>query len=80
MGCRAGGTVTEEPRLVHVIQGDYAVATRADTVLTAVLGSCVAACLHDPLAGVGGMNHFLLPETRGSASTRVLYGARPWSS
>ncbi|MFY9350811.1 MAG: chemotaxis protein CheD [Sphingobium sp.] len=27
---------------------------------TTVLGSCVAACLYDPLARVGGMNHFLL--------------------
>lgn len=28
-----------------------------------LLGSCVAACLYDPVAGVGGMNHFLLPHT-----------------
>jgi chemotaxis protein CheD len=26
-----------------------------------VLGSCVAACIRDPLAGIGGMNHFMLP-------------------
>jgi chemotaxis protein CheD len=26
-----------------------------------ILGSCVSACVHDPVAGVGGMNHFLLP-------------------
>ncbi len=31
------------------------------TVITTVLGSCVAVCLYDPLAKVGGMNHFLLP-------------------
>ena len=30
-------------------------------VLTTILGSCVAACIRDPVAGVGGMNHFLLP-------------------
>ena len=30
-------------------------------VLTTLLGSCVAACIRDPMAGVGGMNHFLLP-------------------
>lgn len=30
-------------------------------VLTTVLGSCVSACLHDLDAGVGGMNHFMLP-------------------
>ncbi len=27
-----------------------------------VLGSCVAVCLHDPVARVGGMNHFVLPD------------------
>lgn len=27
-----------------------------------VLGSCVAACIRDPDAAVGGMNHFMLPE------------------
>lgn len=31
-------------------------------LLVTVLGSCVAACLRDPHTGVGGMNHFMLPE------------------
>jgi chemotaxis protein CheD len=31
------------------------------TAVTTVLGSCVAVCLHDPAAGIGGVNHFLLP-------------------
>ena len=31
-------------------------------VLDTVLGSCIAACLFDPVTGVGGMNHFMLPE------------------
>jgi chemotaxis protein CheD len=30
-------------------------------VLTTILGSCIAACIWDSVAGVGGMNHFLLP-------------------
>lgn len=29
--------------------------------ISTVLGSCVAVCLWDPQARVGGMNHFLLP-------------------
>ena len=44
---------------VTVISGDYQIATR-DTVLTTLLGSCVAACLYDPLQHLIGMNHFLL--------------------
>ncbi len=46
---------------VHVVQGEHFITDNADAVLTTLLGSCVAACIHDPVAGVGGMNHFLLP-------------------
>lgn len=46
---------------VHIIQGEYKVINDPNVVLTTILGSCVAACLRDPVAGVGGMNHFLLP-------------------
>lgn len=28
-----------------------------DTALTTTLGSCVAACLRDPVLKIGGMNH-----------------------
>jgi chemotaxis protein CheD len=53
----------EPARKVHVIQGEYAVSRDQHVVMTTLLGSCIAVCLHDPLAGVGGMNHFLLAET-----------------
>ncbi len=42
-----------------ILPGQFYV-TDAEAVVT-VLGSCVAACIRDPLAGVGGMNHFMLP-------------------
>lgn len=68
---------THQPEhLIHVIQGDYAVAREGSSVLTAILGSCVAACIRDPEAGIGGMNHFLLPESKASSSEQVLYGAQ----
>lgn len=50
------------PRTVHVIQGDHHISDDEDVVLTTVLGSCVAACLYDPVRRIGGMNHFLLPD------------------
>jgi chemotaxis protein CheD len=53
-------------RRVHIVQGQYHVTTQPNVVLTTTLGSCVAACVRDPLAGVGGMNHFLLPEGEGT--------------
>ena len=63
---------------LHVIQGEHAVSTDAEALMTTVLGSCVAACLHDPVAGVGGMNHFLLAETADGARVKeeeMRYGA-----
>lgn len=36
-------------------------ATREPTTIKTVLGSCIAVCLLDPVAHVGGMNHFMLP-------------------
>jgi chemotaxis protein CheD len=45
----------------HIIQGEYRISNRPDSVLTTLLGSCVAACLWDPALKIGGMNHFLLP-------------------
>ncbi len=35
------------------------------TVFKTILGSCVAVCLWDRVSGLGGMNHFLLPQTFG---------------
>ena len=52
---------TSNLRTVHVIQGEYKVSDDPGIVLTTILGSCVATCLCDPVARVGGINHFLLP-------------------
>lgn len=51
-------------RRVLLVQGDVIVSNERDVLLTTILGSCVAACLRDPVAGIGGMNHFLLPCTK----------------
>lgn len=53
--------MNDTSRKIHVIQGEYQVTDDPGVVLSTILGSCVAACLRDPVAGVGGMNHFLLP-------------------
>lgn len=44
-----------------ILPGEFYV-TRESEVIVTVLGSCVSACIRDPLAGIGGMNHFMLPE------------------
>lgn len=51
------------------MQGEFHVTEDAELMLTTILGSCVSACMRDPLARVGGMNHFLLPgNAEGSAT------------
>jgi chemotaxis protein CheD len=51
---------------IHVVQGEHHVDTRPNVMLATILGSCVAACMRDPVARVGGMNHFLLPSGEGT--------------
>mgnify|MGYP000218057847 CR=1 FL=1 len=53
---------------VHIIQGEFFVTSDRDVMVTTILGSCIAACIRDPLAGVGGINHFLLPGDLGSTA------------
>lgn len=50
---------------VKIQPGEYYVTGR-DMVLVTVLGSCVAACIRDRKTGIGGMNHFMLPDNSGS--------------
>lgn len=50
-----------EERVIHVVQGEFAVSSSPNAMLATVLGSCVSACIYDPARAVGGMNHFLLP-------------------
>jgi len=65
--------VEEAPECVYVHPGRIYVASH-DALVSTILGSCVAVCLWDPLARVGGMNHFLLPTGKGS---RYGAGAMP---
>ncbi|MDP4030257.1 MAG: chemoreceptor glutamine deamidase CheD [Gallionella sp.] len=44
-----------------ILPGEYYATTR-DMLLVTVLGSCVCACIRDKVSGIGGMNHFMLPD------------------
>jgi chemotaxis protein CheD len=54
-----------------LLPGEY-YATNEDTLIVTTLGSCVSACIRDPLMGVGGMNHFMLPEAGGAKDGGLL--------
>ncbi|AXK39676.1 chemoreceptor glutamine deamidase CheD [Crenobacter cavernae] len=56
---------------VKLLPGEY-LATRPGVLLVTVLGSCVAACLRDPVSGVSGMNHFMLPDTSGREGNALM--------
>ena len=60
---------------MKILPGEF-YATREDEVIVTVLCSCVAACLMDPIAMVGGMNHFMLPMKQGGRDPDVFYAAR----
>lgn len=47
-----------------ILPGEYFV-TDSGVLLVTVLGSCVAACIRDTKTGMGGMNHFMLPDDGG---------------
>lgn len=53
--------------VAKIIPGEYYVTTNNEMIST-VLGSCIAVCVYDNVARMGGMNHFMLPEGSGSAS------------
>ena len=55
---------------INIVQGEYHVSGDKVLSISTLLGSCVAACINDPVAEVGGMNHFLLP---GDAAASPLF-------
>lgn len=60
---------------VKLLPGEYYV-TDKDLLLVTVLGSCVAACIRDSYSGIGGMNHFMLPDGGGDAGSPLNASAR----
>ncbi len=45
-----------------ILPGEYYVTVNPDEAVATTLGSCVSACIRDKVFGIGGMNHFMLPE------------------
>jgi chemotaxis protein CheD len=57
---------------VKVLPGEYYVDSE-DLLVMTTLGSCIAACLYDRQAKIGGMNHFMLPEGNGDSGRYGTY-------
>lgn len=68
---------SENIDVVKIFSGDWYVSTKPNEMLATILGSCVSACIRDPIVRVGGMNHFLLPgddSVDSQASDSARYG------
>lgn len=53
---------------VSIGQGEYAIDGGDDVVIATLLGSCVSACIWDPVQGIGGMNHVLFSDQTANAA------------
>ena len=51
----------EKTVMAKILPGEFYI-TDCDEQVSTVLGSCIAACVRDFASGIGGMNHFMLPE------------------
>lgn len=54
-----------------IMQGEAKASGDERVIMSTVLGSCVATCLYDPVARVGGMNHYLLARPLDASATCV---------
>lgn len=68
------GSNPNTPIVKSIIQGEFGISDNPDEAISTILGSCVAAFLRDPISGIGGMNHFLLPGTDQSERNALKYG------
>jgi chemotaxis protein CheD len=67
---------TFDCQAAKILPGEYYY-TNKDMLIVTVLGSCVSACIRDRVTGLGGMNHFMLPdggEPNSPVSASARYG------
>ena len=58
-----------------ILPGEY-YCTFKDMLIVTVLGSCVSACIRDRVSGIGGMNHFMLPDSGDNGNPLISASAR----
>ncbi|SDF53191.1 MULTISPECIES: chemoreceptor glutamine deamidase CheD [unclassified Duganella] len=66
---------TFDCQAAKILPGEY-YHTNKDMLIVTVLGSCVSACIRDRTTGLGGMNHFMLPDGGGDNGSPVSASAR----
>ncbi|AVR97618.1 MULTISPECIES: chemoreceptor glutamine deamidase CheD [Telluria group] len=66
---------TFDTQAAKILPGEYYY-TSKDMLIVTVLGSCVSACIRDRVSGLGGMNHFMLPDGGADSNSPVSASAR----
>jgi chemotaxis protein CheD len=61
-------------RKSYFLKPGYILVPETPTIISTVLGSCVAVCLYDRNRKTGGMNHFPLPSTRKPEEATARFG------
>lgn len=64
---------------IKILPGEFYV-TKLNERIETVLGSCISACVRDPIAGVGGMNHFMLPVDKSAGKPTELSDANRYGN
>jgi chemotaxis protein CheD len=60
----------EKPtRRIHIHMGEHYISSEPGLEIVTILGSCIGVCIRDPLLGLGGMNHFMMPGGAGPHAT-----------
>ncbi|MBI9099348.1 MAG: chemotaxis protein CheD [Spirochaetaceae bacterium] len=57
--------------VMNIFPGEYYISSDNEIIST-LLGSCISVCLYDKFAGVGGMNHFMLPKSLNKKETALI--------
>lgn len=52
----------------YIGQGEFAIDGGRQTIIHTLLGSCVSACVWDPVREIGGMNHVLFVDDKANAA------------
>lgn len=71
---------TQDCWAAKILPGEVYVTRASDEVIVTTLGSCVSACIRDAGLGIGGMNHFMLPEVNSSGTNSWLDMATRYGS
>jgi len=58
----------------HFLYPSTLFVSNTPSVVTTILGSCVAVCLYDPVLKIGGINHYMLPLWNGEGLASPKYG------